>query len=89
MCYSRCKSTQFCNINIANIALFTAQTIIIIIFNIRYVRHSCVRTHASSVTNNYPSGKGSPPNTPDNMKKIKIQQEQTMYRISTFAAFST
>lgn len=34
MCYSRRKSTQFCNIYIANIGLFTVQTIIIIIFNI-------------------------------------------------------
>jgi hypothetical protein len=33
MCYSRRKSTQFCNIYIANIGLFTVQTIIIIIFN--------------------------------------------------------
>ena len=30
MCYSRRKSTQFCNIYIANIGLFTVQTIIII-----------------------------------------------------------
>ena len=28
MCYSRRKSTQFCNIYIANIGLFTVQTII-------------------------------------------------------------
>ena len=46
MCYSRRKSTQFCNIYIANIGLFTVQTIIIIIFNIRYSQHSCVRTRA-------------------------------------------
>ena len=46
MCYSRRKSTQFCNIYIANIGLFTVQTLIIIIFNIRYSQHSCVRTRA-------------------------------------------
>ena len=33
MCYSRRKSTQFCNINIAIRGIFVAQTAIIIIFN--------------------------------------------------------
>ena len=47
MCYSRRKRTQFSNIYIANIGLFTVQTIIIIIVNIRYSQHSCVRTRAA------------------------------------------
>ena len=51
MCYSRRKSTQFCNIYIANIGLFTVQTIIIIIFNIRYSQHSCVRTRMLGIPN--------------------------------------
>ena len=33
MCYSRRKSTQFCNINIAIRGIFVFQTAIIIIFN--------------------------------------------------------
>lgn len=74
MCYSRRKSTQFCNIYIANIGLFTVQTIIIIIFNIRYSQHSCVRTRAPSATNNYPSGRNNPPDSTNDIKKIRIQR---------------
>ena len=43
MCYSRRKSTQFCNIYIANVGLFTVQSKIIILFNISCSPHSCVR----------------------------------------------
>ena len=46
MCYSRRKSTQFCNINIAIRGIFMPRTTIIIIFNIRYSQHLCVRTRA-------------------------------------------
>ena len=54
MCYSRRKSTQFCNIYIANVGLFTVQSIIIILFNISCSPHSCVRARTPLQTNKLP-----------------------------------